>query len=180
MSILGWYLAKLKTSGGGGKETLNKYLRSTGIKIGKNTKTASALRTSEPYLIEIGDNVTISHGVDFITHDNSVCKIFGVDHDLYGKVVIGNNCFLGAHSVILYGVEIADNVIVAAGSVVTHSIAQEYVIVGGNPARVIGTWDSYKQKMQDYEIHAGNLSAKEKYEKIQKHPEKMIRRKLLT
>lgn len=159
---------------------MNRYLRSEGMKIGKNTKTASALMISEPYLIEIGDNVTISHGVDFITHDNSVCKIFGVDHDLYGKVVIGNNCFIGAHSVVLYGVEIADNVIVAAGSVVTHSIVQEYVIVGGNSAQMIGTWDSYRQRMQDYEIHAGHLNAKEKYEKILEHPEKMIRRNTIT
>lgn len=167
MSDLGWICAKIRAKlFGGGKETLNKYLRKKGMTIGKGSKTASQLKTAEPYLITIGDNVTISHGVDFITHDNSVCKIFGVSHDLYGKITIGNNCFIGAHAIVMYGCSIADNVIVGAGSVVTKSITKSNVIVAGNPAKIIGTWDKYEQKVRDNVIHAGHLSYERKKELV--------------
>lgn len=145
------------------------------MSIGQGTKTASQLKTAEPYLITIGDNVTISHGVDFITHDNSVCKIYGVAHDLYGRITVGNNCFIGAHAVIMYGVTLAENVIVGAGSVVTKSVTQSNVIVAGNPAKVIGTWDQFGEKVKDNVIHAGHLSVDEK-RKIVENSEKLIRR----
>lgn len=166
MSDIGWLFAKIRAKLGGGKEELSKYLRKQGMTIGKNTKTASQLKTSEPYLITIGDNVTISHDVDFITHDNSVCKLFGKDHDLYGEIVIGNNCFIGAHSIILYGVSIADNVIVGAGSVVTKSINESNVVVAGNPARIISTWKEYEIKTSENVVHAGHLSFSKKREVI--------------
>lgn len=160
---------------GGGKETLNRYLRRQGMTIGNGTKTASQLKTSEPYLITIGDNVTISHDVDFITHDNCVCKIYGVAHDLYGEIKIGNNCFIGAHAIIMYGVTLANNVIVGSGSVVTKSIKESNVIVAGNPAHVIGTWGDFSDKIHDYVIHAGHLSPAEK-KKVLLNSEKLIKR----
>lgn len=150
---IGWIVAKIRCRLGGGKNALNQYLRNQGMKVGEGTKTASSLQTPEPYLIEIGENVTISHDVDFITHDNSVCKIFGVHNDLFGRIIIGNNCFIGAHAIVLYGVHIANNVIVAAGSVVTKSIEEENVIVAGNPARVIGNWDAFSKKVKDNIIY---------------------------
>ena len=53
----------------------------------------------------------------------------------------------------MYGVTIADNVIVAAGSVVTKSIFESNVIVGGeNPAKIISTWDKFAQKSQEYGV----------------------------
>lgn len=174
MEELGWIIAKIKCRLGGGKEELNKYLRKKGITIGEGTKTASNIRTSEPYLIEIGNNVTLSHDVDFVTHDNSVCKIFGVYNDIYGKIKIGNNCFVGAHSVIMYGVTIADNVIVASGSVVTKSIIVSNVIVAGCPARVIGTWDKFKEKTKDKVMKLGNKNKREKREHILAHSELLI------
>lgn len=175
MSDIGWMMVKVRAKIlGGGKETLNKYLRKQGIVVGQGVKTASPLKTAEPYLITIGDNVTISHGVDFITHDNSVCKIFGVGHDLYGKIRIGNNCFIGAHSIIMYGVTLADNVIVGAGSVVTKSVHQEKVIVAGNPARIIGTWDDFSEKVKGNEIHAGHLHPDEKKKLLLNSKERMI------
>ena len=154
----------------GGKNELNKYLRKKGIKIGEGTKTA------EPYLIEIGKNVTLSHDVDFITHDNSVCKIYGVYNDIYGKIKVGDNCFIGAHSIIMYGVTLADNVIVASGSVVTKSVSQSNVIIAGCPARIIGTWDKFEEKTASHVMKLGNMSFKEKKERILSSPEKLIKR----
>ena len=176
MSDFGWICAKIRAKlPGGGKETLNKYLRKQGMTIGQGTKTASQLKTAEPYLITIGDNVTISHGVDFITHDNSVCKIYGVAHDLYGRITIGNNFFIGAHAIVMYGVTLAENVIVGAGSVVTKSVTESNVIVAGNPARIVGTWEKFGDKVKDNVIHAGHLSLEEK-RKLVEGSEKLVRR----
>lgn len=52
-------------------------------------------------------------------------------------VEIGNDVWIGARATILPGVKIGDHAIVAAGSVVTKSV-NEWEIVGGNPAKVIG------------------------------------------
>lgn len=166
MNDVGWYIAKICCRFGGGKEALNKYLRKRGMTIGKGTKTASRLKTAEPYLITIGNNVTISHDVDFITHDNSVCKLFGVSNDLFGRIIIGDNCFIGAHSVVLYGVTLANNIIVGAGSVVTSSFTESNIIIAGNPARKIGSWDAYKIKIVDNVIYSGGDSYEEKKRKI--------------
>ena len=174
MEEIGWIIAKIKCRLGGGKNQLNKYLRKKGISIGEGTKTASNIRTAEPYLIEIGRNVTLSHDVDFITHDNSVCKIYGVYNDIYGKIKIGNNCFLGAHSIIMYGVTIADNVIVASGSVVTKSITEPNVIVAGCPAKIIGNWDKFQDKTNNNVLKLGDKSYEEKKNFILSHPEKLI------
>ena len=176
MSDIGWFLAKVRSKfPGGGKETLNKFLRKQGMTIGKGTKTASQLKTSEPYLITIGDNVTISHDVDFITHDNSVCKMYGVAHDLYGRITVGDNCFIGAHAIIMLGVTLADNVIVGAGSVVTKSVTESNVIIAGNPARVVGTWDKFGSKVEGNVIHAGHLQANEKKKLILSSEKLVIR-----
>lgn len=66
--------------------------------------------------------------------------------NLYGKIRIGNNCFIGERAILMYGVSIPNNTIVAAGSVVTKSISEERVILGGNPAKVISTWDKFYDK----------------------------------
>jgi acetyltransferase-like isoleucine patch superfamily enzyme len=52
--------------------------------------------------------------------------------------VIGDDVWLGAHSIITAGTHIANGVIVAAGAVVTRSVDQEGVIVAGIPAKIIG------------------------------------------
>ena len=168
ISDIQWTFARIKSKLKHNKEPLSEYLRKQGMTVGNNTITSSQLKTSEPYLITIGDNVTISHDVDFVTHDNSVCKLFGIDHDLYGEITIGNNCFIGAHCVILYGVSIADNVIVGTGSVVTKSIKESNVVVAGNPARVISTWKDFEEKTSGKVVHAGHLPFQEKKEAIQK------------
>lgn len=133
------------------REAMSNYFRKKGVAVGKRCNILSNVATSEAYLVSIGDDTTISSEVLILTHDASVGKIFGkeVASDVAGRVSIGSNCFIGARSTLLYGVSIANNVIVAAGSVVTKSITQERVIVGGNPAKVISTWDKLESKSVD-------------------------------
>ena len=53
------------------------------------------------------------------------------------KAVIGNHVWIGANAVILCGVEIESNAVIAAGAVVNKGV-KEYLIVGGVPAKEIG------------------------------------------
>lgn len=133
-----------------GSETRAKIYRNyLGVKIGSNVRfTGKPDWGSEPYLIEIGNNVTITQDVTFITHDGSV-GLFRKEYpgiNVLGRIKIGNNVFIGARSTILQGVYIGNNVVIAAGSVVAKSIPDD-VVIGGVPARVIKSIDEYKNKV---------------------------------
>lgn len=59
-------------------------------------------------------------------------------------IVIGDNTWIGANSVITAGVTIGKNCVVAGGSVVTRDIP-DYTVVAGTPARVLKQYDSKSQ-----------------------------------
>ena len=106
------------------------------MKVGKGCNICCNIMNTEPYLISIGENTTISGSVGLITHDNSIQKVLKDKTDYVGPITIGSNCFIGAGTLVLLGVTLADNIIVAAGSVVTKDVAP-YTIVGGAPAHFI-------------------------------------------
>lgn len=125
--------------------------RKRGAVIGENVRAFSPITAAEPYLLTIGDNVTISHGVVFLTHDNSVIKC--KDHigtDLVGRVTIGKDCFIGCNTVFLPGTELAEGIIVGAGSIVTKSFTEPGVIIAGNPAKVIAKTEAFFMKNRSY------------------------------
>ena len=148
--------------------------RKLGVKIGKNCKLYSCPVTTEPYLVEIGDNVTISGDVLFINHDNSVIKVIEGATDIFGKITIGNNCFVGIRTLILPGVELADNIIVGGGSVVTKSFLEKGVIIAGNPAKVICSIDLFNEKYHTSTFNIDGLTFNEKRELIMKNANKLI------
>lgn len=123
------------------------YEKHYGVKFGKNVR-ITGKRISfggEPYLVEVGNNVTIAPGVKFQTHDGGI-GIFRNEYpgiNVYGKIKIGNNVFLGEESMIMYNVTIGDNVIIGARSVVTKNIPSNSVAVGV-PAKVIKSIEEYK------------------------------------
>jgi len=80
----------------------------------------------------------------------------------YGKINIGSNCFIGAHAILMYGVTIADNIIVASGSVVTKSFLESGVIIGGNPAKIIGSVQIFGDKNRDKVLKLSSLPPKQK------------------
>lgn len=94
--------------------------------------------------------MTIAGNVSLITHDNSICKVLPEYSDLFGAIKIGDNSFIGEGTIIMYSVSIPANVIVAAGSVVTKSIKDSNVIVGGNPVHIISTYDKFTNKCRYY------------------------------
>lgn len=121
---------------------MNNYYRKSGAIIGKNCAICSNLDLCDGYCLEIKNDVIISSDVLFVTHDASASRLIKRSPSFWGRIVIGNNCFIGKRSTIMYGVTLADNVIVAAGSVVTKSFLKSNIIIAGNPARIIGDWDS--------------------------------------
>lgn len=142
------------------------YLREQGVHIGENcTIYPGASFGSEPYLISIGDHVTITATVQFITHDGGVEVLIDLGYeerpDKFGAITIDNNVFVGMGSIILPNVHIGSNVIIGAGSIVTKDIPDNSVAVG-NPARVIKTIDEYYQKTKDSIISTKYLSLDEK------------------
>lgn len=148
MKKIGYLIARVKSKILKSHEILVEYYRRGGVKIGNECTICSNVLTKEPFMIEIGNRTIISTNVTFVTHDNSAKMIFGSRGDLYGRITIGDNCFIGENSTILYGVDLADNIIVAAGSVVTKSFNESNIIIGGNPARIISSWKKYEEKYE--------------------------------
>ena len=76
------------------------------------------------------------------------------------------------------GVSIGKRVLVAAGSVVTHSVPDN-VCVAGNPAKIICTTDEFVRKNLKHNYDTKPLSFDEKKSMILSHPEKLIRKSFL-
>lgn len=138
-----------------------------GVKIGSNARfTGLPNWSSEPYLIEIGNDVTITQNVVFHTHDGGVGvfrkKYPGIN--VFGRIKIGNNVFIGSNTIFLPGVTIGDNIVIGAGSIVTRDIPSNSVAVGV-PAKVIKTIEQYEQESLGKAIYV-HESDPEKRKKI--------------
>lgn len=181
------------------------FLRNKGVTIGNNVLFVepqfSEIDITRPYMLTIGNDVVITEGVKILTHGyefNVLINLYGEIYPTVGKVVIGNNVFIGMNAIILNNVNIGDNVIIGAGSVVTKDIPSNSVACG-NPAKVIMSIDKYKEKRKEvylsemksminqYYVKTGKLPDESimrehvqtycKYENIQKFDNEFLRRK---
>lgn len=121
--------------------------------IGDNVSIHSRKIPLYANLISLHDNVKIAANVVFVTHDithRMLRPMFPGKKipEKIGCIEVMENVFIGANSVILSGVRIGPNVIVAAGSVVAKDVPAG-TIVGGVPAKVIGKFDDYVAKRID-------------------------------
>lgn len=126
-------------------------------KTGKNFEVMAPFQCDYGYGITVGNNFFANYGCTFIDvasitfGDNCLlgpnCQIYTVDHafdveernrgiEIPGKVTIGDNLWAGGSVVITPNVTLGNNVIIAAGAVVTKSFGDN-VLIGGNPAHVI-------------------------------------------
>ena len=117
-------------------------LRAKGIKIGENVDIINSLID---YYVEIGNNVTITNAT-ILSHDASTKKFLGKTK--FGKVIIGDDVFIGLGAIVLPGSIIGNKVIIGAGAVVSGKIEDNSVIVG-NPSKKICTFDSYIAKHKE-------------------------------
>lgn len=85
--------------------------------------------------IIIKKNVWIAPNVGIITANHD---LHDLSNHVEGKdVIIGDNCWIGMNSVILPGVELKNNTVVAAGAVVNKTFNEENIILGGVPAKIV-------------------------------------------
>lgn len=139
-----------------------KYARHVGVTIGKNCLICTRNWGNEPYLISIGDNVQLTKDVSIHTHGGGhSIRRDHPDFDVFGKVIIEDWAYIGACSQIMPGVTIGEGALVAAGSIVTKSVAP-HTVVGGNPARYICTTEEYYERNKQYNTNTKNLNNQQK------------------
>jgi len=116
------------------------------LNIGKNVSTADAIFNISSGNITVGENTVFGHNVFVITgfhryYKGKLAKLYGEEaprevpqngHD----IIIGSGCFIGSNAQLLSGIQIGDNVIVGAGSIVTKDVPNN-VMVAGIPAKII-------------------------------------------
>ena len=148
-------------------ESFINILRSEGVTIGQNcTINKDVNFGTEPYLISIEDNVRITTGVKFITHDGGLWvprRLGYIDEraDRFGRINVGSNVNIGWNAIIMPGVTIGENCIIGAGAVVTKDVPPNSVAIGV-PARVLETIEEYTEKNKDRVVMTKGLSYEEK------------------
>lgn len=115
----------------------SEYLKKKNVfyKIGENVSLNMKVLPLYSKLISFGNNIKVATGVTFITHDvmNMVfnnCYEYQFLENI-GCIDIQDNCFIGAKSIIMPGVKIGPNAIVAAGALVTHDVPTGEIWGGG-------------------------------------------------
>ncbi len=153
-------------------------LKKAGLQIADDCRVMSWPRWgSEPYLISIGKHVTIASGVVFINHDGGTWVFRSQkkysDVIKYGRITIYDNCFIGEGAILLPGIEIGPNSVVAAGAVVSRSVPPDSV-AGGVPAKVLMSLDEYavrcRQAMLDYDRPAYSRNKKQELLRVFPRP----------
>jgi acetyltransferase-like isoleucine patch superfamily enzyme len=141
------------------------FYRLFGMRIGQGSTLHMHARFYNPFNITIGEDSIIGEdavldGRDKLTIGNHVdiaseVMIYNSQHNVQdpgfkavsAPVVIQDYVFIGPRAIILPGVTIKKGAVVGAGAVVTKDV-EEFTIVGGVPAKQIGTRDikdlSYK------------------------------------
>jgi maltose O-acetyltransferase len=150
-----------------------------GLQMGKNCHVMGEciIDPGHCWLITIGDRVTLAPRVHILAHDASTKRILG--YTLIGKVTIGNDVFIGAGSIILPNVTIGNNVIIGAGSVVTHSIPDN-LVVAGNPAKVITTYQDYQRKRENQLANTAVFDESFTIHQISEEKKELMKEKLTT
>jgi acetyltransferase-like isoleucine patch superfamily enzyme len=162
-----WRRLRLRTS----KQRIRE-LRRMGVKIGHSCQIVTMQFSTEPYLVEIGDNVVIAGGVEFITHEGFARMIRhkypGIQ--VFGRIRIGSGTMIGLNCIILPGVEIGRECLIGAGSVVRGKIPDNSLVIG-NPAKVVGKASLLLAKLarSPHRLDVYNNAPAERRRKIEEH-----------
>jgi acetyltransferase-like isoleucine patch superfamily enzyme len=90
-------------------------------------------------MVEIGKDCMFAYDIDIRTGDShSIIDSTTGSRINYAKDInIGNHVWVAAHSIILKGVSIADNCVIATGAVVVKGFNEQGIIVAGNPGKIV-------------------------------------------
>lgn len=117
--------------------------------IGQNCRVNFGAVVTDPAYVCLGNNVTLSDCA-LLGHDGVVSVLnlaYGVKLDSVGKIEIKSNVFVGYGAILMPGVTVGPNAVVAAGAVVTRDV-EPGDIVGGVPARKIGRVDDLVARLE--------------------------------
>lgn len=126
------------------------YLRHLGVRIGEGCDILNTVKDfgTEPWLIELGNRVTVAHGVIFLTHDGA-SRLFRQQlpamspwGNRFGTIRVGDNVFIGVNAVLMPEITIGSNSIIGVGSVVNKDVPPN-TVVAGVPARPLCSLDEY-------------------------------------
>lgn len=122
--------------GAGSSIHLSVYLNRNQIIIGENSVINRRCYLDGRGGIIVADNVSVSPEVNLITasHDPNDPEFKYIT----GQITIEDFVWIGTRAIILPGVRIGKGAVIAAGAVV-HKDVEPFTIVGGIPAKVIGT-----------------------------------------
>jgi hypothetical protein len=142
------------------------FTRRIGVTVGEGCRIVAPSRAmfgSEPYMITLGNHVAVAHEARFITHDGGLWvfrrKYPNIDHA--APIVVHDNVMIGLGAVIMPGVEVGPNSVVAARAVVTRPVPPG-TVVAGTPARVICTLDEYEENALPRVMHTAHLPMAER------------------
>jgi len=130
--------------------SIAEYFRKKGARIGDGCSIIPRHLGDEPYLVNIGNHVTIASGVTFLTHDGGVWIFREEDENIqvFGPIVIEDNCVIGQNAILFPNIRIGRNSIIGASSVVISDIPPNTIAMGV-PARVWSSISKYKKKSFD-------------------------------
>ena len=145
---IGWYKRFCNPSG----DEWAAWLKQRGVlhAIGEHCSIQTNVIITDPAYTRLGNNVRLT-GCTLFGHDGSVNMLnraYGLKLDRVGKIDIRDNVFVGHGAILLPGVTIGPNAIVAAGSVVNRDVPPG-TIVAGAPARVVGNIDWLVERLQE-------------------------------
>lgn len=131
------------------------WLQLCGLKIGEGSHLSCALDAfPEPYMVSLGKKVYVATGVVFMTHDGALSwmsRALGYTDkrtDKMAKIIVKDNCFIGAKAIVMQNVTIGNNCIIGMGAIVTKDVPDNSV-VAGVPAKVVCTTEQYLEKYKD-------------------------------
>lgn len=138
-----------------------KYARHIGVNIGENNLIGKKHWSSEPYLITVGSHCQLTDCKIFTHGGGNSVRRTHPNFDCFGKVKIGDYVYIGTNALIMPGVTIGDNSLIAAGSVVTKSVPSG-TVVAGNPARIICTVEEYYERNKKWDLHSKGMTGTDK------------------
>jgi acetyltransferase-like isoleucine patch superfamily enzyme len=145
VNLIGWYihdhvapLAQMHQAGGGRIHPTASLRCGRNIRLGKHSHINQycCVWASANSKIVLGDNLLMGPGAKIFSsnHGSEIGMPMNVQPAVEKDIIIGNDVWIGANSVIVAGVTIGDGAIIAAGSVVTRDVPA-WTIVGGVPVK---------------------------------------------